>query len=222
MKKNLIIVGCGEFGEMVYEFFSSDSNYVPVAFAVEKRFKNEEFLLGLPILEFESIKQQYPTNEYELFIAVTYVHLNEERKRLYSQAKAMGYKLASYIHPSTTVSSQVTVGENVLVMENCVLQKGVKVGTGTIIWCGSVISHGSKVGQFSWVAPRTAIAGFTKIGNHVFLGVNSTVADMLEIADKIVVGAGGVVNHSLTEPDVYVGCPVRSLGGNSLDNFYEK
>ena len=38
--RKLVIVGAGEFGEIAYEYFTFDSEYEVVAFAVEKAFKN--------------------------------------------------------------------------------------------------------------------------------------------------------------------------------------
>ena len=36
--KKLVIVGAGEFGEIAYEYFTEDSPYKVVAFAVERQY----------------------------------------------------------------------------------------------------------------------------------------------------------------------------------------
>ena len=40
--RKLVIVGAGEFAEITYEYFTFDSEYEVVAFAVEKEYKKKE------------------------------------------------------------------------------------------------------------------------------------------------------------------------------------
>jgi acetyltransferase-like isoleucine patch superfamily enzyme len=50
----------------------------------------------------------------------------------------------------------------------------------------------------------------TRIGNHVTIGTNATVLPV-SICDNVVVGAGAVVTHDITEPGIYAGNPARLL-----------
>ena len=93
--KKLVIVGAGEFGEIAYEYFTFDSEYEVAAFAVEKEFKSFDTLFGLPVIEFESMKEVYAPTDYEVFVAITYVQLNRVRKRMFELCKKMGYTCAS-------------------------------------------------------------------------------------------------------------------------------
>ena len=43
-KKKLVIVGAGEFAEIAYEYFTYDSDYEVVGFAVEKAYIKEKEL----------------------------------------------------------------------------------------------------------------------------------------------------------------------------------
>ena len=38
----LVIIGAGEFAEIAYEYFTYDSPYEVVAFAVEKKYRNTD------------------------------------------------------------------------------------------------------------------------------------------------------------------------------------
>ena len=81
--KKLVIVGAGEMGEIAYEYFTEDSEYEVVAFAVESVYRDTDTLRDLPVIEFEKIKEIYPPDHYYVFVAVTYVKLNRARRRLF-------------------------------------------------------------------------------------------------------------------------------------------
>lgn len=50
----------------------------------------------------------------------------------------------------------------------------------------------------------------TKIGNRVSVGSNTTLLPVA-ICDDVVIGAGSVVTHDITEPGIYAGNPARYL-----------
>ena len=50
----------------------------------------------------------------------------------------------------------------------------------------------------------------TRIGNHVTIGTNATILPV-SICDNVVIGAGTVVTHDITEPGIYAGNPARLL-----------
>jgi hypothetical protein len=53
------------------------------------------------------------------------------------------------------------------------------------------------------------ISGNVKIGKNVFIGTGAMVLERLTICDDVIIGAGAVVNRSITEPGVYVGVPAK-------------
>jgi acetyltransferase-like isoleucine patch superfamily enzyme len=50
----------------------------------------------------------------------------------------------------------------------------------------------------------------TRIGSHVTIGTNATILPV-SICDHVVIGAGAVVTHDITEPGIYAGNPARLL-----------
>lgn len=86
-EKKLLIIGSGEFAEIAYEYFTYDSEYDVVGFAVEKEYLNKEELFGKKIVEFENILKMYPPQQYYVFVAITYNQLNRVRRRLYRKCK---------------------------------------------------------------------------------------------------------------------------------------
>lgn len=218
--RKLVIVGTGEFGKIAYEYFTLDSEYEVVAFAVEKKYRKQEKLFDLAIIDFEDIIQKYPPEKHEVFIAITYVQLNKARQRLFEKCKEMGYHCASYISSKAFVWHNVEIGENVFVFENNTLQYHVSIGNDTILWSGNHIGHGTVIKAHCWIASQTVISGFCHIGENTFIGVNVTVGDNVTMAKDIIVGAGSVTVKDLSESGyVYIGSPAKRTSKSAYNQF---
>jgi len=50
------------------------------------------------------------------------------------------------------------------------------------------------------------------LGDNVVIGSNSVIVGPVDICDNVVIGSLSLVNRSITEPGLYVGCPVRKMG----------
>ena len=196
MDKNLLIIGAGEFADIAYEYFTQDSEYTVVGFAVEKSHLKERNRFGLPILPLETIDKEFSVDDVEVHVAVTSTQLNQLRERLFNIAKNKGYKFANYISSNAVVWRTVDLGENIFIFENNNLQHNVKIGNGTVLWSGNHIGHQSEIGDFCFISSHVVISGYCKIGKRSFLGVNSSFADNIEIAEDTFVGLGCVVNRS--------------------------
>lgn len=218
--KKLVIVGDGEFAEIAYEYFTYDSDYQVVAFAVEKEFRKRDELFNLPIIDFENITKEYPIDDYFVFVAITYTKLNRVRTRLYKACKFLGYQCASYISSRAFVWHNVSIGENSFIFENNTLQYHVSIGNNVVLWSGNHIGHRTVIQDNCWITSHDVISGYCKIGKSVFLGVNVSVGDNVQIEDDIILGAGAVTVKNLTEKGmVYIGSPAKMTGKTSYEQF---
>lgn len=219
-RKRLVIVGAGEFGEIAYEYFTMDSEYEVVAFAVERKYRDRDELSGLPVVDFEDMGRLYPPAGHEAFVAVTYVKLNRVRRRLFEECKRQGYSCASYISPRAFVWHNAKIGENVFVFENCTIQHHAEVGDNVVLWSGCCISHRTIIENDCWLAPHSVVSGFCTIGKGSFIGTNAALGDNVTLGRDTVFGAAAVAIKSL--PDiggVYVGCPARRMARTAYQQF---
>lgn len=219
-EKKLVIVGAGEFAEIAYEYFTYDSKYEVVAFAVESQFRNREELFGLPVVDFESLEDRYSPQKYETYVAITYVQLNRARKRLYQMCKEKGYQCASYVSSHAFVWNNVEIGENTFIFEDNTIQYHVKIGNNVVLWSGNHIGHRTVIEDDVWMTSHDVISGFCHIGSGSFIGVNATLGDNVTLGKDTVFGAGALAIKSLTESGkVYVGSPARPLKRTSYQQF---
>ncbi len=68
------------------------------------------------------------------------------------------------------------------------------------------VGHNVRIGAHTAIAGCVAIAGSVSIGSYCMIGGQTAIAGHLEIADKVVVGGGSIVLHSLRETGEYASC----------------
>ena len=218
--KKLVIVGAGEFAEIAYEYFTYDSSYDVVAFAVEREYLNEKTKLGLPIVAFEDIETLYSPESFYVFVALYYGKLNRLRTRLFLKSKEMGYKCATYCSSKAFVWHNVELGENTFIFEDNTLQYHVKIGNNVVLWSGNHIGHRTVIEDNCWFTSHDVVSGFCRIGKNSFIGVNATIGDEVTLGEDTVFGAGAVTVKSLLDKGgVYVGNPVRKLNRTAYEQF---
>lgn len=200
MKKSLIIFGDSAFAEIAREYFDADTDYKVEAFAVESKYLSKTELNGLPVVPFEEIQDKYSPLTHEFFVAVTYLQLNRLRTRVALEAKAKGYKLASYVSPKAFIWKNVMLGEHCFIFEDNTLQPFVKIGNNVILWSGNHIGHHSIVRDNCFISSHVVVSGFCYVGRNSFLGVNSTLANNTIIAEDNWIGPGVTISKS-TQPN---------------------
>ena len=180
-QRKLVIVGDSAFAEIAFEYFTYDSDYEVVAFAVERAHLKRDSLFGVPVVPFESLPESFGPAEHEVYVATVYTQLNRLRTRLSQTAKAQGYRLASFISPHAFVWRNVEIGEHCFIFEDNTVQPFVKIGDNVVLWSGNHIGHHSTIGNNCFVSSHVVISGFVDVGDNCFLGVNSTVANNVKI-----------------------------------------
>ena len=190
--RKLIIVGDSAFAEIAHEYFDADSDYTVVGFSVEAAYLKRNELHGLPVVPFETLEQHFAPDEHEVFVATTYTQLNRLRARLSAQAKARGYRLASYVSSRAFVWRNVTLGEHCFIFEDNTVQPFVSIGDNVVLWSGNHIGHHSVVKAHCFIASHVVISGFCTIGEYSFLGVNAT------LANNVTVGRDNWVGPNVT------------------------
>ncbi len=200
MTKSLLIVGAGEFADIAHEYFTQDSDYDVVGFAVEAAFRAGNEHRGLPLVALEEAEVLFDPQLVAAHVAVTNTKLNRVRERLVGATRSKGYALANYVSSHAFVWRTAQLGENVFIFENNVVQHGVKIGDGVVLWSGNHIGHQTEIGDFTFISSHCVISGYCRIGRRCFLGVNATFADHIEIGEDCFVALAAVVNKSFSEP----------------------
>jgi sugar O-acyltransferase (sialic acid O-acetyltransferase NeuD family) len=217
--KKLLIFGDSAFAEVAYELFSHDSNYEVAAFVVDIEYKTKSELFGLPVVDFESVAENYPPDDYDMHVALVYNKLNRVRKAKYEAAKAKGYRLANYISSRAFVWPNVEMGDNLFIFEDNTIQPFVKLGSNIVLWSGNHIGHHSTIDSHCFISSHVVVSGFVNIGKSCFAGVNSSFANNIDIGDDCLIGAGALIVKSLPKGSLVRGTPSPIDGQTTHEKF---
>ncbi len=219
MKQKLIIIGDGETAQLACEYFTHDSELTVAGFAVEERYRKTEGLCGLPVVPLESVEKRFAPEDYAAFVAISYTQLNRVRTRLFEHMQSRGYALASYVSSRAFVWRTASIGKNCFVLENNVVQHGVRIEDNVFLWSGNHIGHQTVIRRNTYIASHVVISGFCEIGASCFVGVNAAFNDKIKVGEDGIIGSGAVVVRDTEPGRVYVGNPAKALGKSSFDTF---
>lgn len=203
MKKKLVLFGASEHTKLVHYYFSHYSNYEIAGFVADREYVTTDRMMELPLINFDQVETQFPPDQYDMFVAIGYRSTNTLRASKYALAKQKGYHLATFVHPSSYIDPSVRIGDNCLVLENCILQPFVTIGDNVIIWSGAHLGHHSCVDHHCFLAPRVALSGHVTVHEQSFIGINSTIRDHVTIAARNIIGAGSTILQNTSVGEVY-------------------
>lgn len=133
MKKKLVIIGAGGYGQTVADIAHQENEYEEILFLDDNR-----ELLDRNISA--GICSNY-VNYKDAWVYPAFGN-NENRMRWIEALLSDGYQVPTIIHESAYVSPRATVGIGTIVLPKAVINTDTKVGKGCIINCGSMIDHG--------------------------------------------------------------------------------
>lgn len=201
----LVIFGTGDIAQLAHCYFSTDSDYRVVAFAVDAEFITESEFCGLPVIPFDQVAQKYSPETHDFFVALAYSKLNAVRKEKYLAARAMGYQMASYVSTRASVLNNGAIGDNCFILEDNTIQPFVTIGNNVTLWSGNHIGHHSTIKDHCFIASHVVVSGGVEIGEQSFIGVNATLRDHIKVGARCVIGAGALLLSDAEPEGVYIG-----------------
>jgi sugar O-acyltransferase (sialic acid O-acetyltransferase NeuD family) len=203
----IIVFGNSVFAEHLHFLLTHDSGHQVVAFTVDRAFIRDDFLLGLPVVPFENVASLYPPSEYQMTIAVSFQRVNRLREERYTQARARGYQLVNYVSSRASTFSDLSVGENCVILENAIIGPYVKIGNNVVIASGAIIGHHAVLNDHCFISPGAIILGGATLAEYCFIGANATVKEEVEVARECIVGSGVSITRNTVEKGVYLNPP---------------
>lgn len=211
----VVIIGTGETSDIVAEILAENSDYKVCGYSVNRKYLRQSTYKNLPLVALEELEQYFPTEDYKVFVAISYEKLNTLREKIYLDLKKRKYTFINVISKKANISPSARVGENCLIMENVILQHQCLVGNNVFIWAGSNIGHQGIIGDHNFISMNCGIAGFSKINNNCFVGIGSVLADNIIVNQYCFLGMGSIVTHSIDEFSVVKPLATRTESYNS-------
>lgn len=214
MSKPLIIVGVGLLAEQVHFYLDTLGGRTVEAFVVDPQYLQEPTFLERPVLPKEEALRRFPPSTHDAFVAIGFL-ATKARQRWFDALRALGYELASYVHPSACVAANVSVGPNTLIQEQVMVSPFAQLGPNLVLCPQVGINHHTRVGAHCFFAPAAVVAGQATLGERCFIGTNATIRDRIRVGDDCVIGAGAVIMRDCPAGGVYRVTPTSRTRENS-------
>jgi len=124
------------------------------------------------------------------------------------EAKKMGGKFMSVIHPTVTLSKWAKMGEGAIMQRFCIVMPDAVIGDFFISNGFVGIGHDAVIGDYVHMNPHVVISGGTEIGNDVFIGLRATVLTC-RIGDGAVIGACALITKDVPPNMMAKGMPAK-------------
>lgn len=207
--KPIILFGTGKIAEIMLYFLRNESDRTVAACTVDRAYMPGAEWQGLPVVPFEELAATYPPDQYEVFVALGYQDMNELRAGKCAAARALGYTLASYVHPHSGVPKDLVHGDNCFVMNQVMIHPCVKLGSNVFVWSGAMIGHHSTIGDNVWLTSSANVSGVVTVGAGTFLAVNSTIGHGVKIGQRCFIGANALVTQCTEDDQVFVSASTK-------------
>jgi sugar O-acyltransferase (sialic acid O-acetyltransferase NeuD family) len=200
----VVIFGAGKIAAEAFTYLSQDSPHDIVAFTVDGEYLIEKEKLGLPVIPFEEVTNDFPPADFAMFVGVGYQDLNRFRARKCAEAEAKGYELVSYVSSRASNVGGAEVGRNCFILEFAVIQPWSRIGEDVFIWSSNLIGHHASVGDHCYIAGNAVISGSTVVEPHCFVGIGADIGHELTVGAESFIGAGSLITKDVPPGSVYI------------------
>ncbi|NTS75363.1 acetyltransferase [Catenovulum sp. SM1970] len=202
MSKPIVFLGNGGHASVLYDVVSKQGTDI-VATVSEKTPQSDSLFSQFENYNDDGFRFEFKPNDVELVNGIGFMPFTDIRQRIYQKYKNLGYKFASVIDNSSTVSPSAKLGEGVQLLMGSIVQANAKLGDNSIVNTGVIVEHDCNIGNHCHLAPRSLLCGHVDIQDNVFIGAGSTIKNNLLIAESSVVGMGSKVLRNVAQSEVY-------------------
>lgn len=212
---NLVVIGAGGFGRQTLDIVEAinqrDGRVFNVVGVVDDAPTNEniELLKARNYSHLGTLKEWLGSDGARECVYSICIGNPSVRKKLRERLEGTGCELATLIHPTALVESQVAIGAGCIVRAFVAVSTNVSVGANTILNAQTTVGHDTVIGSDCVINPGVNISGGVVVGSGVLVGTGAQVLQEITIGSGATVGASACVTKDVPEGAVAVGIPAK-------------
>ena len=181
-------------------------------------FEEESSYYGTERIHFSSCETA-ATEDFEFIIAVGEP---SARAFLLKRIEENGYKLATLIDPSATISPTARIAPGCIVNAQSIVSSKVVMEKNCFLGFHVVVGHDAHLKKNTVVCPMVTVGGGSIVGENTFIGLNSSMKEGVNLGDHVIVGMGAMVFRSVEDGCTVLGNPARVTKGNDAHRVFRK
>jgi sugar O-acyltransferase (sialic acid O-acetyltransferase NeuD family) len=213
--KSIAIYGSGGLGREVLDLVLAINKthpcYKEIVFIDDTK-PQEELINGYLSYPFSVFVEKFNSNDIEVAVA-----LGEPRHRVALREKVhqSGYSLATLIHPTVFIGTDIVIGEGTIIQYASFVSCNVTIGSNVFIQPNANVGHDTIIGCDSVISSIVSIAGNCMIGDRSYIGLSVSVKEGITIGSDTIVGMGAVVTRNIPDIVIAWGNPSRVMKENT-------
>ncbi len=205
MSRKIIIVGTGGHASVIADAIRAQTEFEIAAVCDDSASRIGAEFEQLTVTSFSDVDPR------DVPWAIVAIGDNHARRTKAAEVQNLGFRLATIVHPSATVSPSATLGSGSVVFAGAVVNARAVLGDNVIVNTGASIDHHANVEDDVHVAPGARLAGDVTINRGAFIGMGACVLPGVSVGKNAVVGAGAIVVRSVQDEVTVVGTPARVI-----------
>lgn len=208
--KNLIILGAGNIGRIVYEYVRLMKEYQTewnisgyLEFADKKVVADPNYPAIIGTIE------DYQPQSDDVFVC-SYAAVSDREKSV-RIIESKGGAFVNVIHPTANILSTNKMGVGNVIGAFTTLSVNTEVGNHCIVQDHCNVGHDCVLGDFTHLYVGNIVCGINTLGSKVTLYTGSVIYPKFKIGDNAVVGAGSIVMKAVKPDTTVMGNPAKNL-----------
>lgn len=210
MKKNIAIAGGGGLGRELLTLINATQDWKAIGF-YDDQIALQSVIKNLPVL---GMIDDLSRAEENLAVVIAIGDVIAKEKIVQRLANNSYLQYPVLIHPQTLLQdiTSIHLGIGSIIAAGSILTTDIKVGDHVLINLACTIGHGTSIGNGCSIMPGVNIAGEVVIGNQVLIGSGANILSGVNIGDHARIGSGAVVTKNVRRNSTVVGIPAREIG----------